>query len=227
MRGSEPSTIPGEMNEAILGFLHAVRNPLAVIRSTAQVAQRLVASPDPVTAYLDSIVVQVDRVELALQGLMRLVRLDASPPGEVSVLDAVGQAVGRLREQAAVRGVALGISPGPDRRAHIGLEQLELALSELLDNAIRVAPPGSRVGVSWSAGGPGQVLLHVDDEGDGVAPEHETSVLRPFFTTDRARLGLGLALVERVCRLVGGELRWQNRSAGGCRFTMVLPEFGE
>jgi signal transduction histidine kinase len=227
MRVSEPSTIPGEMNEAMLGFLHAVRNPLAVIRSTAQVAQRLTAGSSPVTGYLDSIVVQVDRVELALQGLMRLARLEASPPGEVSVVDAVGQAVGRLREQAAARGVALGLCPGPDRRAHIGLEQLELALSELLDNAIRFSPPGSRVSVSWSAEGPGAILLHVDDDGDGVAPEHVESVLRPFFTTDRTRLGLGLALVERVCRLAGGELRWQNRSAGGCRLTMVLPASGE
>ncbi len=219
----ETSPRASDLRETIAGFLHAVRNPLAVIRSSAQVGQRLATDPATVASYLASIVVQADRIEQALQGLQRLARMEPAPATAVVVAEAAAQAVERVRERAAARGTSVEVGGGPEAAVQVNLDQLLTAVDELLDNAVRLAPPGSVVSLSWTADEPGRAHLHCDDRGPGVAADQLASIRRPFFSTDRTRLGLGLALVERVCHLSGGSLACSNRPGGGCRFTLELP----
>jgi C4-dicarboxylate-specific signal transduction histidine kinase len=105
----------------------------------------------------------------------------------------------------------------------VALANLQMALGELVANALQVVPTGTTVVLGWEEASGGRVRISVDDEGPGVAAEHAEKILRPFFSTQPQARGLGLAMVTRICSLAGGSLEWQNLLRGGCRFSLLLP----
>ncbi len=90
------------------------------------------------------------------------------------------------------------------------------ALSNLLDNALRYAPPGSRIEIESRRVGP-KVRLAVSDAGPGIPEAERARVLERFVTLDPSRgrgSGLGLALVAAVAKLHGGEIALRDAEPG-------------
>jgi signal transduction histidine kinase len=117
-----------------------------------------------------------------------------------------------------------------DREAAVTASKplLGQALDNLLTNALKYSPAGSpvRIQVALRAG---TVTIGVEDQGIGVPPEEREAIFHPFYRARAARQlgvegsGLGLALVERIARALGGEVRCEDASTG-TRFTLVLPQ---
>jgi signal transduction histidine kinase len=95
---------------------------------------------------------------------------------------------------------------------------IDIALRNVLDNAIRFAPTGSDVSVTVAP----DATVYVDDRGPGVADEYKELIFDRFRRADRSRggAGIGLALVRRVARLHGGDVRVEDREGGGARFIL-------
>jgi len=119
------------------------------------------------------------------------------------------------------------VQGGPRATLLVDRDQLESALVELLDNALRFTPSDGTVSVSWWLVADGLVGIDVEDEGPGVSDELRDRILRPFFSSTTHGTGLGLNIVSRMCHLLGGRLEWSNRPVAGARFTMVLPVLPE
>ena len=103
-------------------------------------------------------------------------------------------------------------------------------LLNLLDNAVKYGPPGQTVEVRV-AGENGRLLLSVDDQGQGVAPEERTRIWEPFYRGKRedhadAGSGIGLSIVRELTALQGGEVRVEKGPSGGARFVVELPSAG-
>src|SRR5690606_34200367 len=104
---------------------------------------------------------------------------------------------------------------------------IERALANLLDNALRVTPPGGRVLVRALRGG-GGIRLEVADSGPGVLPEDQPRVFERFYQSSRHReqrgsSGLGLAIVKRVAELHGGQAGLRSEPGHGSTFFIELP----
>jgi two-component system sensor histidine kinase KdpD len=103
---------------------------------------------------------------------------------------------------------------------------IEELLSNLLENAARYTPPGSKVIIRAGASAKG-TLVEVLDEGPGLQRGTVKEIFRRFVfhrpPGDRQGTGLGLAICEAVVRLHGGEIGAQNRPEGGARFWFTLP----
>jgi len=71
----------------------------------------------------------------------------------------------------------------------------------------------------------GAVVIEVEDEGSGVAPEIVDKIFRPFFTTKEVGrgTGLGLSVSYGIIRSHGGDLQVKNRDGAGAVFSIVLP----
>jgi two-component system sensor histidine kinase SenX3 len=75
----------------------------------------------------------------------------------------------------------------------------------------------------------GQVAISVSDQGPGIPEEDLSRVFERFYRVDKSRArdpggtGLGLAIVKHLVELHGGQVRAENRSEGGARFTIGLP----
>lgn len=214
-----------DLVEMVLRLAHEIRNPLATIQSGIQLVQHLGPSAGETKEYLDSALVEVLRIDQIVKEMQRFVRLDArSAPGVVAVSEVVSQSVSSRLREADEAGVRLDVEEGPECRTVADLDQLIYSLAELVRNAIRFSPAGGTVRVEWHCTGESLVRISVTDEGPGIPSASADRILRPFFSTSTHGTGLGLNIVLRTCRIAGGDLKWNNRSGAGCRFSMMLPE---
>lgn len=193
---------------------HELRTPLAALKVQTQVA--LLGGDTPVREHaLHQIEAGVDRAGRLVEQLLRLARLDPlnCPPNNVPVdlLRLVGDVLGGLPEGhriARPSGAAVVLGD-PDL--------LQIAIRNLLDNALRYAPgdDGIRVDI---VPGDGDCTLTVLDNGPGVSEETLARLGERFFRGQPGKTegnGLGLAIVARIAELHNARLHLANRSEGG------------
>jgi PAS domain S-box-containing protein len=116
---------------------------------------------------------------------------------------------------------------GPFHRAMAEPQLLEQALTNLVSNALKYVPPGTRPSVrlrGQKTGG--RVRVIVEDDGIGIAPEHMGRIWRPFERLHSAReypgTGVGLAIVERAVERMGGSAGAESSLGVGSRFWVEL-----
>ena len=101
-------------------------------------------------------------------------------------------------------------------------------LMNLLNNAVKYTPEGAHIVAGAKRQGE-QVLIWVEDDGDGVPKGEETQVFDLFYTgvkrspDSRRGIGLGLALCKSIVQAHGGEIKVENLSPHGARFWFTLP----
>jgi signal transduction histidine kinase len=213
---------------------HELRNPLAVIRTNLDVA---LADPDPQPADLRHTAELVRRTAERMSRLVDdlLVHARHGAPGremvDLDVATVVTDAAAEFTAPAAARRLRLEAA-APDHLSVIGDKvALRQALANLLANAVRLAPQGSRIRIG--AGQEGDwVWLAVEDEGPGIPAEQRDLVFQRFWQGDRVagrddgRSGLGLAIVSQIAEAHRGVVGVAPSPSGGSVFTMWLPATG-
>lgn len=205
---------------------HELRSPMASIRAHAEVA---LTHPDRATTtdLAEIVLTESLRVQQLVENLLVLARADegrsAPQHDTVDLDDLVFREAQRLRGRSNLTLDTTRVSAG---RMRGDASLLRRVVGNLLDNAERHA--SSRIEVSLHETGD-TVLLCVDDDGDGVAPEDRTMVFQRFSRLDDARTrdaggaGLGLAIVAEVVAGHGGTVTLTEAPNGGARFDVRLP----
>jgi signal transduction histidine kinase len=105
--------------------------------------------------------------------------------------------------------------------------RLDQVVANLIDNALKYSPPGSRVEVRLETPAPESVSLSVRDYGGGVPVEERERIFERFYQgrgeAYQAGLGLGLFLCRSIVELHGGAIRAEFPDDGGSRFVVELP----
>lgn len=206
---------------------HELNTPLAAIKLQAQLARR--AQDAERQAALDDLDAGIERaIHLAAQ-LLQLARLEPDqrePHREPVALDKlVRQTVVAFSAQADLRDVDLGLIHTEPLEMSADRQALRAMLDNLIDNALRYAPSGSRVDVSlrrdesWA-------VIEVSDNGPGIPAEDREKVLQRFVRlnqTDVTGSGLGLAIVRETVGLHAGALQLDETPGGGLTVRIRLP----
>jgi signal transduction histidine kinase len=101
---------------------------------------------------------------------------------------------------------------------------LDQVVSNLVENAVRYAPPGSTVELELTAIEGPSAMLSVRDHGPGVLPEHVDKLFEPFWKEPGSRSsGLGLAIVRSIVEAHGGLIEYCETPGGGATFVVRLP----
>jgi two-component system OmpR family sensor kinase len=147
---------------------------------------------------------------------------------EVMASSVVAEVVDDWRLAEPDRRVELTL-PDQPRSLHGDAEALRMVAGNLVDNAGKHAPPGTpiRVQVSQPAG---LTRIEVADQGEGVAAIDRERIFAPFTQLDASTtrrvggVGLGLFLVDRLVRGMGGQVWVEDDPGGGARFVVELPD---
>jgi signal transduction histidine kinase len=121
-----------------------------------------------------------------------------------------------------------------DRPVYQDQTKIQQILTNLLSNAVKFTPEGGRITVTASRLEGHQLSISVADTGVGIAEEDRDIVFEKFrqattpVTSDNlAReymgTGLGLSIVQELCKLLGGEVKFESELGKGSTFTVVLP----
>ncbi len=97
---------------------------------------------------------------------------------------------------------------------------LEAALDNIIKNAIEAAGSSVIISVKKERG---NVIIDIEDDGDGIEEGLRDKVFEPFFTTKKTGTGLGLAISNRIIGSFGGTIMLDKSSTGGTRFSVILP----
>ena len=111
---------------------------------------------------------------------------------------------------------------GPARPALADASELREVAINLVNNALDAMVEGGTVTLRTLERG-GQVVLEVEDEGPGIAPEHRQRIFEPFFTTKETGHGLGLSMCWGIIKGFGGSIDVRPASRRGTIFAISLP----
>ena len=207
---------------------HELRTPLTALRAQLDTLAR---NPDLTREQRDALVrdmtAEQDRMVHLLEGLQALARgeaADSLPREPVELGDVLDAAVHAARKRHP--GVQYELAGRVDEGTVDGWEGgLRLLVDNLLDNAALHGRPGGGVGVGLERED-GRLIVRVEDDGPGIAPEERERLLEPFARGKDAGpegTGLGLAIVAQQAALHGGELRLGDSSRGGLGVEVSLP----
>ena len=156
---------------------------------------------------------------------------------EFDLRDAVENTLHTLVPAATRKGVQLVFDADPTMDTCVAgdANRLRQVLTNLVDNAIKFSPEGSKIDVAVrriEIDKLANLTVTISDQGDGISKEILPRLFTKFATGDkearRAKgTGLGLAYVETVAMRHGGSIRAENRKDGGADFVLMLPEAAE
>lgn len=216
----EAMAMMGEMSAAVA---HGLRNPLASIRSSAELA--LDSESQYARDCLSDIVAQVDRLESWLRELLAYARPSGRPSEAVDVNAVVRESLGQFateferRRIARELDLAQGLPPACGDAA-----MLRQLVSSLISNALEaMSGAGQIVLATWHEPAAKRIVIQVRDSGPGIAAAQRDKVFQPFYTTKANGVGLGLPLVRRVVERLGGSVSLESALGAGTSVSLRMP----
>jgi signal transduction histidine kinase len=205
------------------GMAHEIKNPLGSIMGSIEILESEVQEGDSKREFVEILKKEIQRLSEIVSNHLDLVR-PGTPQRELHDLQGIVESVVELTtQQAAKQGVRLRVDvAGDPPRIMIDGQQVRQAVLNLVINAIQALPRGGQVRVRVE-GDARHVRVVVDDDGPGLDEEMLRRAFEPFFTTKEGGTGLGLSIAFQIADQHGGDLRAENRSAGGARFCLELP----
>lgn len=206
------------------GLAHEIRNPVGIIRATAQ----LMVMESGSAAYEMATVIQQesDRIERLIQDLLNYAgggRLQCGPTDVAALLE---QVAGRLRPLVEAHHLDLKVDVSDHiPPACLDREQVEQALVNLCMNAIQAMGDTGHLWLraGWSSSPEPMLTLKVADTGPGIAPTVRSHIFDPFFSTKESGTGLGLSVVQRIVADHNGRVWVESELGEGSTFVIQLP----
>ncbi|WPN45283.1 MULTISPECIES: sensor histidine kinase [unclassified Pseudomonas] len=202
----------GEMSSAVA---HSLRNPLANIRSSAELAQEIASQT--AQKNIGDIISQVDRMSRWVRDLLMSLRPMNDDHETVDLSLALEDTLSAFeplirRSNVEVRFTPQSVPPVVSQQ--VLLTQI---LNSLFANALEAMPKGGVLTIDIDSPSPGTLRMALTDTGKGMSRQQQQMVFKPFFTTKQGGLGVGLALVKRIMERFEGSVELTSQEQEGTR----------
>ncbi|HWU02660.1 MAG TPA: ATP-binding protein, partial [Novosphingobium sp.] len=169
------------------------------------------------------------RLNLLTSNLLQMTRLQSAEIGlqasPLSAPDMIGKVIAHARRESPARNIVFK-PEGREITVSVDVTLFDLALTNVVQNALRYSPADSRVVIGCGVEG-GQCLISVTDEGIGIAPEEQERVFERFYRVQRSDggargTGLGLAIAKGFVKASGGSIAIISPVAHGAGTTIAI-----
>jgi two-component system sensor histidine kinase CpxA len=216
-------TLIASKEELLRDVSHELRSPLARLRLAADLARH--GSGDRAAAF-DRIGREVEHIDAMIGQILHFARLDAPHADTRELLD-LTQLLEEAVEDARIEGDSAGVSVGLELEGPAWVwadrARLRSAVENILRNALRHAPAGSRVSARLS-GDDAEIRITVCDQGGGIEGQDLDWIFEPFRRGEGSEgIGLGLAITRRIVEMHGGRAAARNGPGRGFCIELNLP----
>jgi two-component system phosphate regulon sensor histidine kinase PhoR len=211
---------------------HEIRTPLTVLAGFVETMTEVPLTEVERKRVLALMRAQTDRMQALVADLLTLAQLEGSPRPPADRWLPLAPLLAQVQADAhALSGGKHELLWPHDGAVELAANAAELqsAVANLVNNAVRYTPAGGRIELQWRVRPDGAGEIDVIDSGIGIAREHLPRLTERFYRVDGSRsrdtggTGLGLAIVKHVIQRHGGELDVQSEPGKGSRFRLVLP----
>jgi signal transduction histidine kinase len=228
--------------EMSASLAHEIKNPLASIRSAAELLAKVPGADDDTRTPTNLVQRESDRLSRLLSEFLDFARTGVTSVRRIDLIDVAHHA-------------AALVSKHPDKPDNVTIRELfpstplvvvgdddllHRAIFNLLLNAVQASPPGGEVRLEAAELAPhqlpaqaehfmrGGIMLQVSDQGKGIAESMRDRMFEPFVTTKAGGSGLGLSIVHRAVEAHHGFILVDSAGpSGGTKFTVILPKLGD
>ncbi|MDR6927548.1 HAMP domain-containing sensor histidine kinase [Pseudomonas sp. BE134] len=202
----------GEMSSAVA---HSLRNPLANIRTSAEMAQGIASQS--AQKNIGDIINQVDRMSRWVRELLVSLRPMNDDYETVDLVLAIDDTLSAF--EALIKRSNVEVDFTPETCPPVVSQQVLLTqiLNSLFANALEAMPKGGTLKIEIEQPQAGKVRMILSDTGKGMTKQQQQMVFKPFYTTKQGGLGVGLALVKRIMERFEGSVELTSQEQEGTR----------
>jgi two-component system sensor histidine kinase PilS (NtrC family) len=218
------------VGEMAAGMAHEIRNPLASMSGSMQILrQELPLTPEQ-AQLMDIVLRESERLNETIRSFLAYARPQRQAVARIDVRTVVTDTARLLENNADLSGsheIAVSV-PDTEVWYEADENQIRQIVWNLATNGLRAMPDGGRLRLSVAtqpaeADRAGVVVLAVEDEGVGIAPEELDGIFQPFRGGFSRGTGLGLSIVHRLVSDSGGDVQVTSRRGAGTTVTVRLP----
>ncbi|HZS26284.1 MAG TPA: ATP-binding protein [Candidatus Angelobacter sp.] len=209
------------------GLAHEIRNPLGVIKGSAEILTQKLQGADPLAKELGGyIYTEVNRVSALVSRFLDFARPSQLALAPTDLAGLVERCITTVSDHGACKAVKVHreFAPGLPR-VMLDQDLCEQVFTNLLMNACEaMGEQGGelKIRVQRTSDKSG-VMVEIEDSGPGVPPELKEQIFNPFVTTKKTGVGLGLAIVSKIVDAHGGSVKLSNPPHQGACFRVTFP----
>jgi two-component system sensor histidine kinase HydH len=216
------------LGQLTAGLAHEIRNPLGVIKGSAEMLSKKMRQADPVaaelTGYISSEVNRLNGLVSRFLHFARPLKIEPQLHDLQPVVEQSLRNVERLNQNSRVK-VTLHF-PAAFPKALLDAGACEQVFTNLFSNAYEAMPEGGELTVtarSTTVDDRRGVEIKVADSGPGIPEELREQIFNPFFTTKKEGVGLGLSIVSKIVDDHHGSIRVKSEEGKGTCFVIFFP----
>ena len=234
---SETVRVDAIRRDFVANVSHELKTPIGALSLLSEAVLGATDEPEAVKKFATRMQSEAKRLTDLVQEIINLSRLQDTDPLQVAhefdISDVISVAISQCETNAEARNI--GLTAGEIDHATISgnRDQIIMALSNLIENAINYSPDGTKVAIA-AAVEDGIVSISVTDQGIGIPESEQARIFERFYRVDPARsrqtggTGLGLSIVKHVANRHGGDVAvWSTPDVGSTfsiRFPLVAPD---
>jgi len=218
------------VGEMAAGIAHEIRNPLASMSGSISILRQELPLTEEQSQLMDIVLRESDRLNETIRSFLSYARPQRQSTSRIDVRQIVTDTATLLQNNAELMdGHQIEVDVPPDPVWYVAdANQIRQVMWNLASNGLRAMPNGGALKLSVScrqadASSPGDMLIRVEDQGVGIAPEELDGIFQPFRGGFERGTGLGLAIVHRIVSDYGGEVHVTSQRGVGTRVEVTLP----
>ena len=211
------------IGEMVAGVSHEIRNPLGIIRSSADLLKKKMAAYDAASTIPDIIIEEGERLNNIITDFLNFARPRQPDILVCRIEEILEKNLKFIATEAQAKGYRIDLQVGSDLPEIMAdNDMLYQAFLNILINAMQSMPKGGDIQVIITSGDD-RVKVQFLDQGQGIAQEIIAKIWDPFFTTKEKGTGLGLGIVKNIIESHHGTVYIENRPEKGVAVTVELP----
>lgn len=231
---SEYRRLDAIRRDFIANISHELKTPIGALSILSEAVLGANEDPKAIVKFATRMQMEAKRLSDLVQEIIDLSRLqDDDPLKNAKVLnlaDLISEAIDASRMAAETRNISLSFTKMGDFEVLGDRRQIEMAVSNLVENAINYSSDGTRVAVALRKRD-ALAEISISDQGVGIPEKDIERIFERFYRVDPARsratggTGLGLSIVKHVVNNHGGDISVWSVEGAGSTFTIRLPLF--
>jgi len=229
---SEADRVHEVRRDFVANISHELKTPIGALSLLSEAVLSAKEEPASVEKFASRMQQEAKRLTDLVQEIINLSRLQDSDPLQIAeplqLSDLISEAVDQCQTTSEARKIGIGVADEAAATVFGDRDQLQMAIHNLIENAINYSPENTKVSVSTSIEDD-IVTISVADQGIGIPETDLERIFERFYRVDPARsretggTGLGLSIVKHVAAKHGGEIKvWSSQNVGST-FALRLP----